>query len=383
MLSNLTKEALEATLTEGARTNAICLNCANQTDGTRCETCISGYFRGASNLNEACRKCECNGHGDICDPVTGEKCNCGNNTESDNTCPAKLDKNSIFHCWMSQCSKCKESYSGHPKGGHQCYKHITIDSKMCLDSKPFDECKTEAVPLKGGKTIFFVIQPRFMNVDIRLILDVTLGEIDFFMSSNDDSLVVLTNHSNGLHEIFLDSKYQWIQEIDNDFDYSENLNITPLVTSSKKSFDNTSIPHGFSDDRNSECRSYGKFHVLDKVAQTLSTHVTLNQCNTLLRVFGLKNRLVVTLPQNVHNLSGTRFFIALRAANHATVTGLLFFRLFQNKHRLLLETNFDISSTDKTNFISISSFSSQYFSHVSSCFWLFVLLCGRQSRLQT
>lgn len=228
---------------------------------------------------------------------------------------------------MSQCSKCKESFSGHPKGGHQCYKHITIDSKMCLDAKPFDECKSETIPLKGGKTIFFVIQPRFMNVDIRLILDVTQGEIDFFMSSNDDSLVVQTNHSNGLHEILLDSKYQWIQEIDTDLDYSENLNITPLVTSSKKSFDNASIPHGFSDDRNPDCRSsYGKFHVLDKVAQTLSTHVTLNQCNTLLRVFGLKNRLVVTLPQNVHNLSGTRFFIALRAANHATVTGLLFFR---------------------------------------------------------
>lgn len=326
-IKNLTRLELEAVLKEGARSNAICLNCANQTSGDRCETCISGHFRGTSNLNDACRKCQCNGHGDVCDAITGEKCNCGNNTESDNTCPAKLDKNSIYHCWMSQCSKCKESYSGHPKNGHQCYKHITIDSKMCLDAKPLDECKAETIPLKGGKTIFFVIQPRFMNVDIRIILDVTQGDVDFFMSSNDDSFVVLTNHSNGLHDILLDSKYQWTQEIDSDFDYSENLNITPLVTSSKKSFDNVSIPHGFTDERvSSDCRSFGKFHVLDKVAQSLSTHITLNQCNTLLRVFGLKNRLVVTLPQNVHNLSGTRFFIALRAANHATVTGLLFFR---------------------------------------------------------
>lgn len=325
--SNMTKLELEAVLVEGAKINAVCLNCAHQTDGSRCETCNTGFFRGTTNLNDACRKCQCNGHGDTCDPITGEKCNCGDNSENDNTCPAKLDKNSIFHCWMSQCTKCKESYSGHPKSGHQCYKHITIDSKMCLDAKPIEECKAETIPLKGGKTVFFVIQPRFMNVDIRIILDVTQGDVDFFMSSNDDSFVVLTNHSGGHHEILLDSKYQWIQEIDSDFDYSENLNITPLVTSSKKSFDNVSIPHGFTDDRGAtDCRSYGKFHVLDKVAHSLSSYITLSQCNTLLRVFGLKNRLVVTLPQNVHNLSGTRFFIALRAANHATVTGLLFFR---------------------------------------------------------
>lgn len=325
--ANLSKLELDAVLIEGAKANAVCLNCTHQTDGPKCETCNTGYFRGTTNLNDSCRKCQCNGHGDTCDPITGEKCNCGNNSENDNTCPAKLDKNSIFHCWMSQCTKCKESYSGHPKNGHQCYKHITIDSRMCLDAKPLDECKIETIPLKGGKTVFFVIQPRFMNVDIRIILDVTQGDIDFFMSSNDDSFVVLTNHSSGHHEILLDSKYQWIQEIDSDFDYSENLNITPLVTSSKKSFDNVSIPHGFTDDRGAtDCRSYGKFHVLDKVAHSLSSHITLNQCNTLLRVFGLKNRLVVTLPQNVHNLSGTRFFIALRAANHATVTGLLFFR---------------------------------------------------------
>lgn len=166
-----------------------------------------------------------------------------------------------------------------------------------------------------------------MNVDIRIILDVTVGELDFFMTTNDDSFVVLTNQSNSFHEILLDSKYQWIQEYSENSDYSENLNITPLVTASKKSFENVSIPHGFTDDRgSSDCRSQGKFYVLDKNAKSHTTFVKLTQCNSLLRVFELKNRLVVTLPQNVHNLSGTRFFIALRAANHATATGLLFFR---------------------------------------------------------
>jgi multipile epidermal growth factor-like domains protein 8 len=324
---NLSRSEIEAKITEGAKSNAFCINCANQTDGSRCESCIPGFFRGTTNLKDTCKKCQCNGHGDNCDPLTGEKCNCADNSENDNTCPAKLDKNSIYRC-SDGCSKCKESYSGHPKNAHQCYKIFTIDSKMCLDAKPLDECRIETIPLQEGKTVFFVIQPRFMNVDIRIILDVTQGEVDFLMASNDDSFVVLTNHSNGLHEILLDSRYQWIQrETGADNELMENLNITPLVTSSKKSFDNVSIPHGFTEDRGThDCKFSGKFHVLDKVAHSLSTHITLQRCNTLLRVFSLKNRLVVTLPQNVHNLSVNRFYIALRAANHAKVTGLLFFR---------------------------------------------------------
>jgi hypothetical protein len=200
---------------------------------------------------------------------------------------------------------------------------------MCLENaKSLDECKTETIPLKGGKTVFFVIQPRFMNVDIRIFLDVTVGEIDFFMTTNDDSFVVLTNQSNSFDEVLLDSKYQWIQEISENSENSENLNITPLVTSSRKSFENVSIPHSFIDDRTTECprSALGKFYVLDKNADALTTFVKLKRCNTLLRVFELKHRLVVTLPQTIHNLSGTRFYIALRAANHAAATGLLFFR---------------------------------------------------------
>ena len=81
-LKNLTKPELDLILNEGARNTAICLNCRNNTAGHQCETCNEGYFRGTSNLNEKCRKCECNGHGEKCDSVTGEKCDCANNTES-------------------------------------------------------------------------------------------------------------------------------------------------------------------------------------------------------------------------------------------------------------------------------------------------------------
>lgn len=134
-LGNLSKELLDDYLTEGVSGEAICINCQNFTDGDRCDTCNTGYFRGTAPKTDTCRPCQCHGHGDQCDPDTGEKCNCANNTESDPTCTGKATKNSAFPCWNVQCAKCKDSYAGHPTESHQCYKQITVESKMCFDAK--------------------------------------------------------------------------------------------------------------------------------------------------------------------------------------------------------------------------------------------------------
>lgn len=92
-----------------------------------------GNFRGSENPRDPCRPCNCHGHGDTCDPTSGDNCNCKNNTESD-TCGTST-KNSVTHCYMVQCTKCKEGYLGTPKDGHQCYRQLTVDSKMCFDAK--------------------------------------------------------------------------------------------------------------------------------------------------------------------------------------------------------------------------------------------------------
>lgn len=141
-------------LTEGPKENARCIRCANLTVGDRCEKCISGKkcccdlnkwwvtfvfagnFRGSEKFEDPCKPCNCHGHGDTCDPVTGDNCNCKNNTESDVCGGLSSNKNSVTPCYMVQCSKCKEGYLGVPKDGHQCYKQLTVDSKMCFDAKP-------------------------------------------------------------------------------------------------------------------------------------------------------------------------------------------------------------------------------------------------------
>lgn len=92
--------------------------------------------------------------------------------------------------------------------------------------------------------------------------------------------------------------------------------------------------------------------VKDVHAKELSTYVTLHKCNTMLRVYNLKNRLVITLPQHTHNLSSTRFYIALRATNGPASYGLVFFRQDQLHIDLFV-----------------------FFSVFFSCFFLFLAVC--------
>lgn len=262
---------------------------------------------------------------------------------------------------MVQCSKCRDSYTGNPIDGHQCYKQITVESKMCFDAKTIDECKKPA-PLKSGQTVFFVIQPRFMNVDIRIIVDVTQGELNLYMSPQDDALVVKPHEDNGHHNVFLDRKYAWFADYHTEL--IDQINIDPgpshqISYLNDRLFgesDNTSYLHGgrLSLDITHDCSplNLNGFFVKDVAAKDLSTYVTVNKCNTLLRVYNLKNRLVLTLPQNVHNLSSTRFFMALKAVNGPASYGLVFFRQDQLHIDLFV-----------------------FFSVFFSCFFLFLAVC--------
>lgn len=323
-VKSMTREFLESNLKEGPKTDALCLRCQNNTDGDRCETCIVGHFRGTDNHREICRPCECHGHGDTCDPVTGEKCNCGNNTDSDiSTCT----NNSKFsnQCWMHQCAKCKDSYVGVPTDGHQCYKQLNVEAKMCFDAKTIDECKIIPSSLKPGQTVFFVVQPRFMNVDIRLIIDVTQGELDLYISPQQDSFIVQNNFSTGQHEIYLDNRFLWRDVTD----LIEDLHISPFNDNYIENGSSPRADHHYLSPTIPDCKTLdgSGFYVKDKKAKDLSTYFTLRQCNTLLRVYGLKNRFVLTIPQSAHNLSATRFFMALKATSTSSSTyGLIFFR---------------------------------------------------------
>lgn len=202
-----------------------------------------------------------------------------------------------------------------------------------------------------------MIQPRFMNVDIRIIVDVTSGELNLYMSPQEDALVVETSAETSHHNVYFDSKYTWFA------DYNSEL-IEPINIARKSSsifpnhpydgnFSFTSKSRFLPDDLHDCSPSHlNSLFVKDVHAKELSTYVTLTKCNTMLRVYNLKNRLVITLPQHKHNLSLTHFYIALRATNGPASYGLIFFRQDQLHIDLFV-----------------------FFSVFFSCFFLFLAVC--------
>lgn len=102
-----------------------------------------------------------------------------------------------------------------------------------------------------------------------------------------------------------------------------------------------------------------QYLVVDRRAEDLATFVSLTRRNTFLIVRNLTNRLVLTLPQDKHELGITKFHIALRAIdtpyaeiNRRAAYGMIFFRQDQLHIDLFV-----------------------FFSVFFSCFFLFLAAC--------
>ena len=74
-----------------------------------------------------------------------------------------------------QCAYCKEYFIGKPTKGHQCYRTMTVNKDYCLDPLTQAECTRSPGPLRLGRTVLFVVQPKYVNVDIRVTIDVAIG----------------------------------------------------------------------------------------------------------------------------------------------------------------------------------------------------------------
>lgn len=198
-----------------------------------------------------------------------------------------------------------------------------------------DECKIKPRPLYPGQTVFVAVNPRYMNVDIRVIVDVTQGAVDLYMSPNDSSFVVSVNSSTGAHAVELDPTYY----------KHESYRKMP-------SFDDH-VPE--KPEKITWYYDKVEYALADFTAKDLATYVTVDKRNVLLRVKNLRNRLVLTLPQNVHDLTHTKFFIIIRARHvddGLASFGITFFRQDQLHIDLFV-----------------------FFSVFFSCFFLFLAAC--------
>lgn len=110
---------------------------------------------------------------------------------------------------LFQCSQCLDSFLGTPTQGHQCYRQMNIDTGLCFDPVTQKNCSpASAQPsaLFTNRTVFFAVQPKYLNVDIRIILDVTKGGLWHWLSLlylRDDSSASLVPHFPCARVIFL------------------------------------------------------------------------------------------------------------------------------------------------------------------------------------
>jgi hypothetical protein len=130
-----------------------------------------------------CVPCNCNRHGEHCDPVNGEECECADDTFSD---LAKCRSRDFGSCWHVQCATCLSSISlpsgtlsldGDPTNGRFCFAVPKLGVSASVSVAP-------------GATGQFVLVPTFTNVDLHLVVERDMAD--------DGDLSVLITTSNNL-----------------------------------------------------------------------------------------------------------------------------------------------------------------------------------------
>lgn len=311
------KEPYESFMGRGPKTTeAVCKKCENNTEGPRCERCKMGYFRLSEDKPyNACRPCMCNGHAFDCKETTGMQCNCKNNTET------KCDKDEE-NCYKNQCSSCKDSFLGESTDGHQCYSRMEVDVDYCFNPEHHIDCGVSADPLLQGRTVFYAVQPKYLNVNIRITIDITQGGVDVYFSPNDKTFVVDLNRETWFHEVKLDKNFK---AHGNHGQYTQ------------YQFNNV------------------YYYLRKEVASDTNKFITLEQVNTTLNVSDVRFLLVITLPLDVHNLEKSQFYMIIYGRGDAysnQTYGKLFFRQDQPHIDLFV-----------------------FFSVFFSCFFLFLAFC--------
>ena len=166
-----------------------CVDCGNGTTGARCDTCAAGHWRGSRSLLLPCKQCDCNGHGDTCDPDTGRDCACRNNTAT--------EAGSSSSTRAGECATCEQYFIGDPRGGHSCYRAMMVNTDYCLDQVIGAQLTSVIIQMimtfmtRTSTVEFFAVLPKFMNVHIRVSVDMVEGEVDVILTSNRQMFLMM------------------------------------------------------------------------------------------------------------------------------------------------------------------------------------------------
>ena len=62
-----------------------------------------------------------------------------------------------------QCSECVDGYMGTPKSGHQCFMQMSLEKEYYFE------------PWRPHLTQYYAVQPKYLNVNIKICIDVKQG----------------------------------------------------------------------------------------------------------------------------------------------------------------------------------------------------------------
>uniref|UniRef100_A0A8C3FRL3 Multiple EGF-like-domains 8 n=1 Tax=Chrysemys picta bellii TaxID=8478 RepID=A0A8C3FRL3_CHRPI len=216
------------------------------------------------------------------------------------------------------CAKCRDSFHGAPVGGLQCYRLISVEQEFCFDPTSQSNCfhQPNLQHLARGRTVLFGVQPKFTNVDIRITVDVTFGAVDLFVSPAYDTFAVDVDRATGVHGVRV------------------------LAPGGAEGGPNGTAPPRLREER----------------PRGLITYLTVWEPQAVLVVRGVRDRVVVTYPHELHALKSSRFYLLVLGVgagpNASDSQGLLFFRQDQAHIDLFV-----------------------FFSVFFSCFFLFLSAC--------
>lgn len=237
--------------------------------------------------------------------------------------------------------------------GRQCYRQFNVDTECCFDPTSQTNCFHDPTirNLPKGRTVFFAAQPKFTNVDIRVTIDVTFGEVEVYVSNSHDTFIVDVDRNTGIHTIKIEEEAGSHGTMSVDKDSSP----SPI-----KVFSNTSSSIGGPVLAHNPLQLQAKppgpeREIREERAEGLISYITVWKPQTVLIVRGVRDRVVITFPHEVHSLKSSRFYIALRGMGtegNEESQGLLFLRQDQAHIDLFV-----------------------FFSVFFSCFFLFLSVC--------
>ncbi|XP_075266243.1 multiple epidermal growth factor-like domains protein 8 isoform X4 [Convolutriloba macropyga] len=355
-----------------------CYGCSDNTEGLHCEKCRAG-FRKKKQIGSlfTCVLCNCNFHGannNSCNENDGSQCRCQGHTRSPDGCDSDAT------CRISkQCSLCDNrdgngDYAGTGIDGQQCYRRMSsapFQPHNTFSINPDNAVYTQHSPEKGlspGEAAFFFVVPRYRNVNIRITVEVTSGQVDVYLTQNSKIIRLRSSSQEtpSVDQISLidplndkvqfskmgpvaESKSKEIDTLEDEEKPAVRLRRSVIKVVASEESDKQAVnskENRVDDTETAKPSSEKQIQVADdetihfyRANQTNGKRelfVRLEYENSILYGLNISGRLVIELPHEKFLFNKDKFYIAIHNANsEMTASGIIYQQQLHNSWRVI------------------------------------------------